>query len=89
MLEKESAAPVYHASTLRAKAYSSGAAAGMRNAEDQLTTQAILGQALAPKAAHDEVRALIDFVEQLGSLQMQTHYGANAFHVDFQLKLGR
>jgi hypothetical protein len=74
---------------LRAKAHSSGAAAGMRNAEDQLLTQVILGQALAPTAAREQVRALIALVEQLGSVQLQTHYGANSFHVDFRLILGR
>ena len=35
------------------------------------------------------VRAFIAWVERLGTLQMQTHYGANEFHVDFRLKLTR
>jgi len=89
VLEKESAAPVYNASTLRVRAHSSGAAAALRSAADQLYTQAILGQALAPATAREQVQALIAFVEQLGSVQMQTHYGANEFDVDFRLILGR
>jgi hypothetical protein len=90
VLDKEAAGPVVLSpSTLRVKGYSAGAAAGLRNAEPQLLTQATLGQALSPDAAREQVRALIALVEQLGTLQMQTHYGANTFHVDFRVKLGK
>jgi len=89
VLEKESGTPVYSPSTLRARAFATGVALGLRTSEEQLLTQAILGRALAPAAARDQVQALIALVDQLGTLQMETHYGANTFHVDFRWKLGR
>jgi hypothetical protein len=89
VLVKEPGTSAVSPSTLRAKAYSAGAAAGLRTAEEQLMTQAILGQALAPDLARERVEQLIALVERLGTLQMQTHYGANEFFVDFRLKLGK
>jgi hypothetical protein len=87
MLEKEASTPVYSASTLRARAYATGVAVGIQNAQEQLLTQVILSQALAPAAAREQLRRLVDLVDQLGSVQMQTHYGPDRFHVDFRLLL--
>jgi hypothetical protein len=90
VLEKEAAmTQTASPSTLRVKAYSAGVADGLRSARQQLVTQAIIGQALSADAAREQVRALIALVERIGTLQMQTHYGANEFHVDFRLKLGK
>jgi hypothetical protein len=87
VLEKESNIPNYNPSTLRARAYATGVAAGIQNAQEQLLTQIILSQALSPVAAREQFRKLVDMVEQLGSVRMQTHYGDNEFHVDFRLML--
>ena len=87
VLEKENKTPVYSPSTLRAMAYATGVAAGIQNAEEQLLTQIILSQALSPLAAREQLRKLVDLVEQLGSVRMQTHYGDNDFHVNFRLIL--
>jgi hypothetical protein len=90
VLEKEAKmSPKANPSTLRAKVYSTGVADGLRTARQQLETQAIIGRALSPDAAREQVRALIALVERIGTMQLQTHYGANEFHVDFRLKLTR
>ena len=88
-LDKEASTPAGNPSTLRVKAFSAGAAAALQSAEEQLLTQAILGQALAPDDARQQVQAFIALVERLGTFNLQTHYGRNEFHVDLRLKLAR
>src|SRR5436309_722381 len=64
LLEKEAQAPARGdgAVTARTRVYGSGIAAGLKSGEDQLLTQVVLGQALAPDEARAQVRALIDLV---------------------------
>jgi hypothetical protein len=88
VLEKEAATPGYKAGNV-ARAYASGAAFGLRAAQDQLLTQVILGQALTPADAREQVRLLTNLVERLGTVDLQTHYGPNTFFVDFQWKVGK
>jgi hypothetical protein len=89
VLEKEASPPAYKGTGTRARAYASGAALGLRAAKDQLLTQVILGQALTPADAREQVRRLTSLVEQLGIVNLQTHYGPNTFFMDFQWKLGQ
>jgi hypothetical protein len=89
VLAKESSTPAVNPSPLRVKANSAGAAAALQSAEEQLLTQAILGQALAPDDARQQVQGFIALVERLGTFHLQTHYGRNEFHVDVRLKLSK
>jgi hypothetical protein len=86
-VEKEAGSAAAHPSTLRIKGFATGAASALRAGQDQLFTQIMLSQALAPDVARAQVQALIALVEQLGTVTMQTYYGANEFHVDFLWRL--
>jgi hypothetical protein len=91
LLEKEaqSIARGDNAVTARSKVYSTGFAAALRNNEDQLLTQAMLGQALSPDEARSQVRALIELVARLGHIDLTTFYGPREFHYDLRLTLGK
>jgi hypothetical protein len=62
--------------------YAAGGAAALKASEDQLFTQNILTQALDPKEAKDQVRQLIELVQGLGQLRLESVYGNRDFHYD-------
>lgn len=67
--------------------YAAGGAAALRAAETQLKSQYILGRALSPKDAQDQVRQLIALVERLGILSLETNYGPDDFRLDIRLNV--
>ncbi|MSQ93570.1 MAG: hypothetical protein EXR98_03330 [Gemmataceae bacterium] len=81
VLQAEQAQKLSKAS-MQTRLYSSGLAEIIRSNEDATLTQLILAQALPPKAAKEELRTLLNFIEQLGSLRIETNYGANEFRFD-------
>lgn len=68
--------------SMRTQLYASGLADIIRQNEDTTLTQLILSQALPPKTAKEELRAIIRFVEQLGTLRLESNYGVNDFRYD-------
>ena len=91
VLQKEGEAPARgtNAVTAWSKVYSTGVADALRNNQDQLLTQTVLGQALAPDEALAQVRALLDWVNRLGHMDLTTFYGPREFHYDLRLTLGK
>ncbi len=68
--------------SMRTHLYSSGLAEIYRSNEDAALTQMILAQALPPTAAKEELRALLNLIDQLGTLQIETNYGTNDFRYE-------
>jgi hypothetical protein len=73
----------------RTRIYATGGAAIARAFYDQLLIQTILGRAVAPEKAEQEVKDFIDLVGQLGHLQIEEEYTKNSFHYDIQWQLGK
>ena len=63
--------------------YGAGGALLLGAIQDQLFTQAILGQAATPEEARAEVRQFIDWVRGLGALEVETRYGPHEYRQDF------
>lgn len=80
-LEAEKKQPPSKA-TMRTQVFASGFGAIVRSNEDATLTQLILAQALPPKAAREELRAILDWFDRFGSLSLQENYGANDFRYD-------
>jgi hypothetical protein len=74
--------------TSRLKAYSSGIAAGLKSGEDGLLTQFMLGSALDPKAAKEQVRLLTELVDRLGVGDLQMQYLPRETRMDIELRFG-
>ncbi len=86
LLEQEAKEPPAKASAAseRSRLYASGGAELLRDNEDVIIAQTILGQALAPPAAKEQVRTLIDLVRRLGVVQLEERYGAQDFRYDIR-----
>src|SRR5207249_1453299 len=67
------------------KAYSAGGADYLKEFEDYLLTQIILSQAATPESAKEQVAALIAWVRQLGSLNIDRVYGEKESLLDIRL----
>ena len=70
--------------SMRTHLHSSGLADIIRMNEDTTLTQVILSQALPPKTAKEELRAIIDWVDRLGTVRLESHYGINDFRYDIR-----
>jgi hypothetical protein len=68
--------------TMRTQVQASGVANLIRDNEDETLTQLILALALSPKTAKQELGRLIQWIEMLGELRLESHYGANDFRYD-------
>ena len=68
--------------SMRTHLQASGLADIIRSNEDTALTQLILAQALPPKTAKAELRTIIGWIEQLGTLRLETNYGVNDFRYD-------
>jgi hypothetical protein len=68
--------------TMRTQVQASALADLVRVNEEAALTQLILAQALPPKTAKEELRAIINWIEMLGSLRVESNYGANDFRYD-------
>ena len=77
------------ASSGRIRVYAEGGVQLLKAFEDQLVTQAVLGQAIPVEEARKQVQALADLVRQLGVLQVESHYGAKEYRFDLRLKMGK
>jgi hypothetical protein len=67
---------------MRTQVFASGLSAFTGANEDASLTQLILAQALPPKTAKAELRAIIDWFNQLGTLRLEEVYGAKDFRYD-------
>jgi hypothetical protein len=68
--------------SVRTRLYASGGVELLRDNEDQLLAETILSQALPPEAAQEQVRAFLELVRRLGTVQLEAHYGPNTFRYD-------
>ncbi|MBI2804125.1 MAG: hypothetical protein HYX68_03975 [Planctomycetes bacterium] len=68
--------------SMRTKLYASGLVEILRGNQDAALTQLILAQALPPKTAKAELQTILNWVEQLGTLSLETRYGPNDFRQD-------
>jgi hypothetical protein len=73
--------------TFRTRAYGQGGAAFLKSVEDQLLVQTILREAAPLDRAREQVKHIIDLVQQLGPADLEINYGATDFRVDARLKL--
>lgn len=64
--------------------YASGGVEVLRDNEDLVLAQTILSQALAPAAAKEQFKTLIDLVNQLGVVQLEARYGAQDFRYEIR-----
>ncbi len=69
--------------------YSTGGAGALKAAQDDLIAQTILAQALPPEKAREQVQTLIDWVQRLGTLEVESAYGRNDFRYDLRVKFGK
>jgi hypothetical protein len=67
--------------------YATGVADVLAATEEQLITQAILDQALAPDDAKAQVRELLNIIRRLGDLNIQTEYQKDEYRFDVRIKL--
>ncbi len=81
---KEIAKPGLSSST-NSRLYAAGGAEALRSLQDQLITQTILNQALAPDAAKKQVELFINWVRRLGVLEANVVYGPRDFRFDVRL----
>jgi hypothetical protein len=72
--------------SMRTQLFASGLADIIRSNENATLTQLILSQALPPKTAKAELQAILEWVEQLGTLRLESTYGANDFRYDILWK---
>jgi hypothetical protein len=91
LLQKEAKEPKKNCSDSlsRTRIYASGGVALMKVFRDQLLTQTILGRAVEPEAAEKEIKALMDLVGKLGTLEHEELFTKNSFHYDWVWNLGK
>ncbi len=88
LLQKEQKAPATgNAASSRIKLYGAGAADYLKYTEDQLITQVILDQAVAPGEAREQVKAFLAFVGKFGSVCLEATYLDNEFR--YELRTGK
>lgn len=68
--------------SMRTELFAAGFAEIARGNEDAALTQLILGQALTPKSAMEELAKILAFTERLGSLRLEMNYGTSDFRYD-------
>lgn len=82
-LEKEAkGAAKTSPSVARVQLYAKGGVDVLREFADQLMAQTVLGQAVSPEEARQQVRALTELVRKLGTLRLETRYGDQDFRFD-------
>jgi hypothetical protein len=69
---------------MRTQVFASGISAFTGANEDASLTQLILAQALPPNTAKAELRAIVDWFNRLGTLQLEETYGNNDFRYDIR-----
>jgi hypothetical protein len=87
LLRQEGGAPSRgQAATTRASLYGAGAAAYLQTFEDLLVTQTALDQAVTPKEAREQIKALVDVLRGVGELALEARFHAKAFQYDVRLR---
>jgi hypothetical protein len=66
------------------RVYARGAAGLLRAAEEQLTGQAILNQAVNPAEAKEQVDKTVEWVSHLGQLRIEAQYGQHDFRLEIR-----
>jgi hypothetical protein len=89
VLQKEAGQKRDSAAAVRMRAYAPGIAAGVRAGADALVTQLVLGQALSPAEARQQVDSLVHIVEGLGSQELNSTYSRNEHRLDLRFDLGQ
>ena len=74
---------------MRMKFTGRGGAAFLNANPEALLTQTILGQAATEAEAKKQVAELLAFVEKLGTVTLQTDYGAKEFRFDLSWKIAK
>jgi hypothetical protein len=69
--------------------YGSGGAALLGSAQDFLVTQAVLGQAITPEMAKEQVKELVELARRFGTLDTAAIYESKQFRYDVRWKMGR
>lgn len=84
ILQKESnvTPAVTNRKATHSRLYGQGGAELLDGIQDILLAQTILDQALSPADAREEVRRVVDWVRGLGTIEIESRYGANEFHYD-------
>lgn len=68
--------------SMRTQVFASGFADIVRSNEGAALTQLILAQALPPKTAKEELRAILSWLDQFGALRLEMNYGKSDFRYD-------
>jgi len=89
LLQQEGDRKTTSGAAVLARVYSSGLVSQLRSAEEQLVTQLVLGQALSPEEAREQVQALLRLVQGLGSLDLESVYSRNNHRLDLRFDLGK
>jgi hypothetical protein len=71
---------------LQQRIYASGVVKLLESYKDRLYTQTMLGQAMSPEKANEQVVAFLDWLRRLGTLQIETHYRARDFRYDLRFE---
>ncbi len=79
----------YSTASCQSKVFGNAAANLARLFEDQLMTQAVLGQALSPKDARDQINKLIKIYGDLGVIDQTFNYSPDTFRYDLRFNLGK
>jgi hypothetical protein len=72
-----------------AKLYGSGGVSVLKVFKEQLFTLAILGQALSPEEAEQQLQLLFDVVGKLGVVEHTEAYTRTSFHYDIHWQVGK
>lgn len=67
---------------MRTRVFASGFGATVRANEELTLTQLILAQALPPKNAKEELRAILDWFDRFGTLRLEENFGEKDFRYD-------
>jgi hypothetical protein len=74
--------PTLSKASMQTEVFAPGFAESIRANEDAALTQLILGQALQPKAAKQELNAIVNLIDRLGTLRLESNYNASDFRYD-------
>jgi hypothetical protein len=77
--------PTNSAATVHSQIYAAAGADVLESVKDRLFAQTMLDQAMSPAKASEQVKAFIDWVRDLGMVQLEQHYNARDFRFDIRL----
>jgi hypothetical protein len=83
VLKNEKAAPATAPVNWRARVIAAGVADLAKAFEDQLLAQLVLDQAIAPAEAKKQAASLMDWIKQLGALELRIEHHEKEYRFDF------